>query len=177
MHLFNIFFLPPLSPPSTSLIPLLNGTLYAIRSQAIYNTNWSYAVTDLILISQLSQWGLRTWAFLLIMFLSTNKSSNQVLFRLINQTVKPDFLIIDKQSITVYDFSLRMFTLVSVDEILLPSYVNLSNNFRDLPFNVEMARFYFKQMNSVLFEANTAGCLGKTRLREALYHLRSLNLW
>ena len=53
--------------------------------------------------------------------------------------------------IAVHTFAEHMLTSLSVDEILLPKYVNLSTNFRDLPLKVEMAPSYFKHMNSVLF--------------------------
>ena len=44
-----------------------------------------------------------------------------------------------------------MLTLLSWDETLLPRYMNLSNNFRGLPYNVEMATSSSKYTNSVLF--------------------------
>ena len=45
---------------------------------------------------------------------------------------------------------MRMMTSFSVEELLLPRFVNWSTNFRRLPL-VKMALFCLKQMNSVLF--------------------------
>ena len=42
-------------------------------------------------------------------------------------------------SIAVYTFLMYMVTSLSVDEILLPRYVNGSTNFRGLLFNEQMA--------------------------------------
>ena len=58
--------------------------------------------------------------------------------------------MIDNLLIVVHAFTGHMLTLLSVDEILLLRYVNLSTNFRDLPFRVEMAPFHLKYMNSAL---------------------------
>ena len=44
--------------------------------------------------------------------------------------------------IKIYALSMNMLTLLSVDEILLPRYMNWSTNFIDLPFN-EMAAPYY----------------------------------
>ena len=47
-----------------------------------------------------------------------------------------NFHMIDNQSITVYTFARYMLTSLSVDEILLLRYVNMSTNFRGLPLRV-----------------------------------------
>ena len=47
--------------------------------------------------------------------------------------------MIDNLLIAVHTFARPMLTLLLVDEILLPKYVNLSINFRGLPLQVEMA--------------------------------------
>ena len=62
-----------------------------------------------------------------------------------------DFHVVIILLIVVHDFSMRMLTSLSVDEILLPRYVNWSINFKGLPFKEEMAPSYLKHMNSVLF--------------------------
>ena len=49
---------------------------------------------------------------------------------------RSDFYMIIYFSIAVK--SKRMLTLLSIDEMLLPGYVNWSTNFRGLPFNEEM---------------------------------------
>ena len=64
---------------------------------------------------------------------------------------RSDFYMVNNLSMAVYAFTWHMLTSFSVDEILLPKYVNWSTNFRGLPFKVEMASFCFKHMNSVLF--------------------------
>ena len=46
-----------------------------------------------------------------------------------------DFHMIKRQSISIRAFPLHISTSFSVDEILLPMYVNQSSNFGGLPFN------------------------------------------
>ena len=46
--------------------------------------------------------------------------------------------MIDNLSIAVCGFVMCMLTLLLVDEILLPMYVNVSSNFRCLPLGMEM---------------------------------------
>ena len=41
-------------------------------------------------------------------------------------------------SIVVYDLSLHMLILLSIDEILQPKYTNCLTDFKDLPFNEKM---------------------------------------
>ena len=52
-------------------------------------------------------------------------------------------------SIVVHAFPMHMMTLLSVDEILLPRYVNCSTNFRGWSLKMKMVLF-FKNMTSVL---------------------------
>ena len=59
--------------------------------------------------------------------------------------------MIDKLSIAVHAFAMSMLTLLSVDEILLPKYVNFSTDFKGLPLSVEMTLSRSKYMYSVLF--------------------------
>ena len=47
-------------------------------------------------------------------------------------------------------FTMRIFTSLSVDGILLPSYVNWFTHFRDLSFNVEIAPSGLKHIKFVL---------------------------
>ena len=49
--------------------------------------------------------------------------------------------MIDNPSIAVHAFASRILISFSVDETLLPSYVNLSTDFREPPFSVEMSTF------------------------------------
>ena len=51
----------------------------------------------------------------------------------------------------VHTFTRHMLTSLSVDEILLLWYVNLSTNFRGLPLKMEMAPSLLKHMYTVLF--------------------------
>ena len=53
---------------------------------------------------------------------------------------------------TVHPFASHMLMSFSVDEILLPSYMNLSTSFRKPPFTVSMSPFWLKHMYSVLSE-------------------------
>ena len=61
-----------------------------------------------------------------------------------------DFNMIDNLSIA-HIFARHMLTSLSVDEILLPRYINLLFNFRDLPHKLEIVHSYLKHMNFVLF--------------------------
>ena len=56
---------------------------------------------------------------------------------------RSDFHMTDNLSIAVHVFAWRMLTSVSVDEILLPKYVNLSTNFRSRTLRVD-GSFSFK---------------------------------
>ena len=58
----------------------------------------------------------------------------------------------DNLSIAIDVDPLRFLTLLSVDEILLPTYMKGPTNFRGLLFNVEMSPFSLKRMIFVLFE-------------------------
>ena len=49
-----------------------------------------------------------------------------------------DFHMIDNQSIAVHTFTKHILTSLLVDEILLPRYVSLSTNFRDLPLRYKV---------------------------------------
>ena len=61
------------------------------------------------------------------------------------------FHMIDNQSIEIHAFSRCILMLLSVDEMLLTRYVDLSNNFRESPFRVEISTFFNKkQMYSIL---------------------------
>ena len=69
-----------------------------------------------------------------------------------------DFVMVDNQLIAIQAFPIRMLTSLSVNEILLPSYVKWYTNSRSL-FNVEMAPSSLKHINSVLSENNASCCL------------------
>ena len=64
---------------------------------------------------------------------------------------RSDFLMIDNLSIAVHTFTRHMLSLLSVNEILLPRYVNLSTNFRGLSLRVEIVCSHWKHMYSVWF--------------------------
>ena len=64
---------------------------------------------------------------------------------------RSDFHMIDNLSIAVHPLAMHMLPLFSVDEILLPRYVNLSTNFKGLPLKVKMVLSCVKYMNFVLF--------------------------
>ena len=63
---------------------------------------------------------------------------------------KSDFPMIDDQSIAVYAFARRKLMSFSADEMLLLRYMNVSINFREPPFRVEVSSFWLKHMYSVL---------------------------
>ena len=53
-------------------------------------------------------------------------------------SVRSDFHMTDSLSIAVHAFVSRVSMSFSVDETLLPRYVNLSTSFREVPSSVEM---------------------------------------
>ena len=56
------------------------------------------------------------------------------------------FHMINNLSITAHTFPMCMLTSLSVDEILLPRYMNWSTYFRSLPFDEVMALFCLKHI-------------------------------
>ena len=64
---------------------------------------------------------------------------------------RSDFHLIDSLSVAVDAFARRILISLSVDETLLPRYLNLSTNFRGLLFSVEMTPYRLKLMYSILF--------------------------
>ena len=62
-----------------------------------------------------------------------------------------DFYMIDNLPIAFHAFARHLLTSLSVDEMLVPRYENLTTNFRGLPLTVKMAPFYLKHIYSVLF--------------------------
>ena len=67
---------------------------------------------------------------------------NPVLFCQISQT--------SIWSIAVHTFTRHILTSFSVNETLLPRYVNLSTSFRGPPYRVEIASSHWKHMYSVM---------------------------
>ena len=63
---------------------------------------------------------------------------------------RSDFYMTDSLSMVVHTFASSVLMSFSVDKMLLTRYVNLSTNFRDLPFSVEMSPLWLNHMNSVL---------------------------
>ena len=64
---------------------------------------------------------------------------------------RSDFHMIDILSIAIHTFSKCILTSLSVDEILLPRYVNLFTNFIGLTCIVKMAPSHLKLLKTVLF--------------------------
>ena len=54
-----------------------------------------------------------------------------------------DFHTIDDLSITVHAFASRILMSFSVDEMLLPMYLNLSTSLREPPVSGDMSFFYY----------------------------------
>ena len=67
--------------------------------------------------------------------------------------------MIDNLSIVVHAFTEHMLTSLSIEEILLPRYVNLSTNLRELPFRVEIAPSHLKHMYYFICIHVEANCL------------------
>ena len=65
-------------------------------------------------------------------------------------SVRSDFHMTDSLSITVHAFVSRMSMSFSVDETLLPNYVNLSTSYREVRSSVEMWPAWLKHIYSVL---------------------------
>ena len=62
-----------------------------------------------------------------------------------------NFHMISSWFIAVQTFTRQILTSLSVDGTLLPSYVNLTTNFRGPPFRLEMVLSWLKHMYLVLF--------------------------
>ena len=60
------------------------------------------------------------------------------------------FHMTDNLSVAVVAFASRMFMSVLVGETLVTRSVNISTNFKEPPFSVEMSPFWFKHMYSVI---------------------------
>ena len=71
-----------------------------------------------------------------------------------------DFHMINSLSMVAYAFTRHILTSLSVDEMLLPRYMNLSTNFRGLPFRVEMTPSWLKlRFVCIHVEANASWSL------------------
>ena len=68
---------------------------------------------------------------------STDTARTQKNFRFILSD-KSNFHKVDNLSVAVHTLPMCILIRLSVDEILLPRYVNWSTNFRGLPFHEEM---------------------------------------
>ena len=101
---------------------------------------------------------------------------------------RSDFHMTDALSIAVHAFVSRALisVSVSVDETLLPRYVNLSASFRELLFSVEMSHVWLKHIYSVCVHWHGGQCLlpivldyavgfrlGQLHLQESLCHRRT----
>ena len=67
-------------------------------------------------------------------------------------SVRSDFHMTDNLFVASHAFPIHALISLSVDEILLPRYVNCSTDLRGLPSSVEMFPFFLKHMNPVLSE-------------------------
>ena len=98
---------------------------------------------------------------------------------------KSDFLMIDNLSIEVSAFASCVLMSFSVDEMLLPRYVNLSTRFREPPFSVGMSPFLLNSCTPFFLHSHVGQChtlpaldyasriqLRSVYLPEALCHLR-----
>ena len=65
---------------------------------------------------------------------------------------RSDFYMVYNLLAAVHALPMHILTLLSVDETLLPHYMNGFTNFRCLPYNVEMTPLTLKYINSVLSE-------------------------
>ena len=90
---------------------------------------------------------------------STTVAGKKTLYLL---SERSDFHMINGKSKAVYAFASSILTSHSVDETLLPEYMNLSSNFRSSSLKVEMGLschvhiYYFICVHA---EANASGCL------------------
>ena len=71
---------------------------------------------------------------------------------------RSDFHKIDSLSIAFHAFARCISTSLSVDDILLPRYVNWFTDFRGLPLRLEIAPFCLKYMKSVCFHPHRDQC-------------------
>ena len=70
--------------------------------------------------------------------------------------------MIDNLSIAVHAFTKCILISLSVDEKLLPKYMNLSTNFKGSPYREEMAPFWLKHVfcfACIYVESNATCCL------------------
>ena len=81
-----------------------------------------------------------------------------------------DFYMVDKLLIAVYAFPMHILTLLSVDEISLPRYVNWSK-FKGLSFYSEMASSCLKHMNLLYLSLRKGQWFCRSVLWEALDYL------
>ena len=104
----------------------------------LYSSCLSFSLMRFVSVSMVHPWGSIdiTTAWKKSRFILSNRS---------------DFHMIDGILIAVHFFVRYILTSLSVDETLLPRYVNLSTNFRGPPFRVEMAFSQLKHICSVLF--------------------------
>ena len=100
---------------------------------------------------------------------------------------KSDFRMIDKLSIAVHDFAMRILMSFSVDVTLLPRCVNLFANFREPPFSVwRCLLFYLNTCTPFCLHSHEGQCdplptpyyavgirLGLVNLQEALSFVSS----
>ena len=76
--------------------------------------------------------------------------------------VEIKIFFVHKPSITLHDFPMHMLTSLFIDEILLPSYVNLFINFRGFSFREKMISSLNKHELSFIYihiETNMSCCL------------------
>ena len=84
--------------------------------------------------------------------MATARKKNRVLFYLIL-----DFHMINSLLIAFYAVAKYMLTSLSVDEMLLPKYMNWSTNFRGLPLKSRDGSFLFKTHELCFIDIHTVG--------------------
>ena len=87
---------------------------------------------------------------------------------------KADFHTIDNLSMVDHAFASRILMSFSVNKPLLPRYANLSTDFREPPFKVEIPSFWLTHMYSILSAFTWRPIPPAAWDSKALCHLRSL---
>ena len=88
--------------------------------------------------------------FIKVQVVQPYSSTDKAQLRRIPILFLSDFYMVVNRLIAIHALPICKLISLSVDEILLPRYVNWSANFRGLPFNKKIASTWLKHMNSVL---------------------------
>ena len=82
---------------------------------------------------------------------------------------RADFHMINNLSIAVHAFTMHILILLSVDEILLPRYMNWSTDFRDLPLNMVMVPCWVLGLSFVKWHINFCRSFNARRIKLILF--------